>query len=63
MMTQKDIHNILIKADDAYKERIIEEFNCDIEAIKEFESVLANLVNGSVEMIGKARDYMNEELK
>ncbi len=62
-MTQKNIHNILIKADDACKGRIIEEFNCDIEAIKEFESMLANLINVSADAIGKAWAYMNEELK
>lgn len=30
-MTQKDIHNILIKADDTYKTQVIKQCGCDIE--------------------------------
>lgn len=62
-MTQKEIHNILIKADDTYKAQIIKQCGCDIEKIKNFEQLLADVVNISAETIGKARGYMNEELK
>ena len=62
-MTQKDIHNILIKADDTYKAELVKQCGCDVEKIKEFENMLANIVNVSVETIGKAWAYMNEELK
>lgn len=62
-ITQKDIHNILIKADDTYKAELIKRCGCDIEKIKEIENILANIMNASAETIGKAWAYMNEELK
>lgn len=62
-MTQKEIHNILIKADDTYKAQVIKQCGCDIEKIKQFEQLLSDVVNMSAETIGKAWEYMNEELK
>lgn len=63
MTTQKDIHNILIKADDVYKAQIIKQCDCNIEKIKRFEQLLADAVNISAETIGEAWGYLNEELK
>lgn len=63
MTTQKDIHNILIKADDIYKAQVIKQCGCDVEKIKQFEQLLADVVNVSAETIGKAWGYLNEELK
>lgn len=63
MTTQKDIHNILTKADDVFKAQIMKQCGCDIEKIKRLEQLLADIVNVSTETIGKAWGYMNEELK
>lgn len=63
MTTQKDIHNILVKADGIYKANLIKQCGCDIEKIKEFEQLITNIVNFSAETIGKAWEYMNEEIK
>lgn len=63
MTTQKDIHNILIKADDTYKAQVIKQCDCDIDKIKNFEQLLADVINTSTETIKKAWGYMNEELK
>lgn len=63
MTTQKDIHNILIKADNTYKAQVIKQCGCDIEKIKNFEQQMADIINITTETIGKAWRYMNEELK
>lgn len=63
MITQKDIHNILVKADDTYKAELIKQCDFDIEKIKEFEQLIADTINISAETIGKAWCYMNEEIK
>lgn len=62
MITQKGIHNILIKTDDAFKTQIIKQCDCDIEKIKQFENLLADIVNASSEVIRKVWGYMNEEI-
>lgn len=62
MTTQKDIHNILIKADDTYKAQVIKQCDCDVEKIKQFKQLLAGIVNISAETIGKAWGYMNTEI-
>lgn len=61
-MTQKEIHNILIKADDTYKAQVIKQCGFDIEKIKQFEQLLEDVVNISAETIGKAWGYMNTEI-
>lgn len=61
-MTQKDIHNILIKADDAYKAQVIKQCWCDVDKIKNFEQLLADIINTSAETIGKAWEYMSTEI-
>lgn len=61
-MTQKEIHNILIKADNTYKAQVIKQCDCDIEKIKQFEQLLADVINISAETIGKAWGYMNTEI-
>lgn len=63
MTTQKDIHNILIKADDTYKAQVIKQCDCDVEKIKQFEQKMADIINIATETTGKAWGYMNEELK
>lgn len=62
-MTQKDIHNILVKADDVYKAHIMKYCDCDIEKIKKFEQQMADIINIATETIGEAWGYMNEEIK
>lgn len=61
-MTQKEIHNILIKADDTYKAQVIKQCDCDVDKIKNFEQLLADVINISTEAIGKAWGYMNTEI-
>lgn len=61
MITQKDIHNILIKTDDAFKAQVIKQCDCNIEKIKQFEKLLTDTVNAFTETIGKVWKYMNEE--
>lgn len=63
MVTQKDIHNILVKSDDVYKANLIKQCDYDVEKIKNFENIVAKIVNISAETLGKAWEYMNEELK
>lgn len=63
MVTQKDIHNILVKSDDTYKANIIKQCDYDVEKIKKLENTLANIANITTETVGKAWAYMNEELK
>lgn len=62
MTTQRDIHNMLTKADDAYKVQVIKQCDCDIEKIKHFEQMLADITNASAEATGKVWAYMNEEI-
>lgn len=62
-MTQKEIHNILIKADDKSKAEFIKQCGCDIDRIKETEQFIADIINISAETIGKTWGYMNEEIK
>lgn len=61
-MTQKEIHNILIKADDTYKAQVIKQCDCDIEKIKQSEQLLADVINIFAETIGKSWGYMNTEI-
>lgn len=61
-MTQKEIHNILIKTDDTYKAQVVKQCGCDIEKIKQFEQLLADVVNISSETIGEVWGYMNTEI-
>lgn len=62
MLTQKDIHNILIKSDYICKAQIIKQCGCDIEKIKNFEQQMADIINITTETIGKAWGYMDEEI-
>lgn len=62
-MTKKDIHNILIKSDDAYKAQVMKYCDCDIEKIKKFEQQMADIINIATETIREACGYMNEEIK
>lgn len=62
MTQKKEIHNILIKADDTYKAQVIEQCDCDIEKIKKFEQQMADIINLATDTIGKAWSYMNTEI-
>lgn len=62
-MTQKDIHNILVKADMKYKAEVIKQFGYDVEKIKGFERILAGICNSVTETVGKALVYMNTEIE
>lgn len=62
-MTQKEIHNILIKADDTYKAQVIKQCDCDVEKIKQLEQQMADIINLATDTIGQTWRYMNEELK
>lgn len=61
-MTQKEIHNILIKTDDKSKAEFIRQCGCDIDKIKETEQLMADIINISAETIGKAWGYINTEI-
>lgn len=62
MITQKDMHNILVKMDMSYKAEVMKQCDFDIEKIKEFESMLANICNISTETVSKALAYMSKEI-
>lgn len=62
MITQKDMHNILVKMDMSYKAKVAKQCNFDVEKIKEFESMLANICNISIETVSKVLDYMSKEI-
>lgn len=61
-MTQKEIHNILIKADDTYKSQLIKQCGCNVEKIKKFEQQMADIINLAADTIGEAWSYMNTEI-
>lgn len=62
MITQKDIHNILVKADMSYKAELIKQCGFDVDKIKEYESMLANICNIATETMKKPLEYMNMEI-
>lgn len=62
-MTQKDIHNILVKADMKCKEKIIMQCDCSIDKIKEFESMIAEICNESIKTVSEVLAYMCTEIE
>ena len=63
MITQKDMHNIIVKtSSDDLKISLIKSCGGDVEEIKKFEQQLADLSNTISETIGKAVDYLNTEV-
>lgn len=62
-MTQKDVHNIFVKADMSYKAELIKQCDYDIEKIKQFENMIANICNASIKAVSEVLAYMNTEIK
>lgn len=64
MITQKDIHNIIVEnAEDWQKRYLSLQCGNDIEKIKEVEQSMANMVNGVVESLRNSGiSYLNERI-
>lgn len=63
MLTQKDMHNIIVKTfDEASKFSLIKSCGADIDEIKKFEQQLADTWNNAEEMVEKAIEYMSKEI-
>ena len=64
MVTQKDIHNIMVEnASDCQKRYLSMQCGDDIEKIKEVEQSMANIVNGVVSALkNNGVDYLNERI-
>lgn len=65
MITQKDIHNHIVKnATPAQKAYISMQCGGDPEKIKEVEQGISNLINGVIKTINNAgTDYLNKALQ
>lgn len=64
MVTQKDIHNIIVEnASDLQKIYLSMQCGGDVEKIKEVEQSMANIVNGVVECLQNSGvEYLNKTL-
>lgn len=64
MVTQKDIHNIMVEnASDWQKRYLSMQCGGDVEKIKEVEQSMANIVNGVVNSIQNSGvEYLNKIL-
>lgn len=64
MVTQKDIHNIIVEnASDWQKRYLSMQCGGDVEKIKEVEQSMANIVNGVVECLQNSGvEYLNKVL-
>lgn len=64
MVTQKDIHNIIVEnASDLQKIYLSMQCGGDVEKIKEVEQSMANIVNGVVECLqNSVVEYLNKTL-
>lgn len=62
MLTQEDMHNILVKSDVNYKMQVIRQCGFDIDKIKEFERKLAEICNVSIETASGVINYMSTEI-
>ena len=63
MITQKDIHNLIVKTFSMdSKISLIKSCGGDVDGIKEFEQKLADSFNNVWEMAKKAVEYMNTEV-
>lgn len=62
MMTQKDIHNILVKSGMKCKQEIIMQCDYNIDKIKEFESMMAEICNESIKTVSEVLAYMCTEI-
>lgn len=64
MITQKDVHNIIVEnAEDWQKRYLSLQCGNDVEKIKAVEQSMANIINGFVERIKNAgTSYLNEKI-
>lgn len=64
MVTQQDIHNILVEnASDWQKRYLSMQCGNDVEKIKEVEQSMANMVNGIISVLrNNGVDYLNERI-
>ena len=64
MVTQKDIHNIIVEnASDWQKRYLSMQCGGNVEKIKEVEQSMANIVNGVVSVLkNNGVDYLNERI-
>ena len=64
MVTQKDIHNIIVEnASDWQKRYLSMQCGNDVEKIKEVEQSMANIVNGVVNSLQNSGvEYLNKTL-
>ena len=64
MVTQKDIHNIIVEnASDWQKRYLSMQCGGDVEKIKEVEQSMANIINGVVECLQNSGvEYLNKVL-
>lgn len=64
MITQKDVHNIIVEnAEDWQKRYLSLQCGNDVEKIKEVEQSMANMMNGLVECIkNTGTSYLNEKI-
>ena len=64
MVTQKDIHNIIVENASDWQKRYLSMQCCgDVEKIKEVEQSMANIVNGVVECLQNSGvEYLNKTL-
>ena len=64
MVTQQDIHNILVEnASDWQKRYLSIQCGNDVEKIKEVEQRMANMVNGVISALqNNGVDYLNERI-
>ena len=63
MLTQKDIHNILVKCmTQQQKIEIVKNVGGDVNALKKVEKTVADIANNLTEVFSEGLDYMNKEL-
>ena len=63
MLTQKDIHNILVKCmTQQQKIEIVKNVGGDVNALKKAEKTVADIANNLTEVFSEGLDYLNKEL-
>ena len=63
MITQKDIHNILVKCmTQQQKIEIVKNVGGDVSALKKAEKTVADIANNLTEVFSEGLDYLNKEL-
>ena len=63
MLTQKDIHNILVKCmTQQQKNEIVKIVGGDVNAVKKAEKTVADIANNLTEVFSEGLDYLNKEL-